>query len=65
MERMEADECNKAHDQLTRTTGFAPTDAIMALEIGGGNGIVNLEVSAVHGVPCVDADLMGRAYPTY
>ncbi|OAG36676.1 hypothetical protein AYO21_09151 [Fonsecaea monophora] len=31
----------------------------------GGNGLVNLEVAAAHGVPCVDVDLMGRAYPTY
>ncbi|EXJ82426.1 hypothetical protein A1O3_06239 [Capronia epimyces CBS 606.96] len=65
MERMEADECNKAHDELTRVLGLPPADAFMALEIGGGNGVVNLEVAAQHGVPCVDADYMGRAYPTY
>ncbi|EXJ81595.1 hypothetical protein A1O1_07659 [Capronia coronata CBS 617.96] len=65
MERMEADECNKAHDELTRVMGLPPVDAFMALEIGGGNGVVNLEVAAAHGVPCVDADYMGRAYPTY
>lgn len=65
MERMEADECNKAHDELTRVMGLPPADAFMALEIGGGNGVVNLEVAAAHGVPCVDADYMGRAYPTY
>ncbi|KAG9778266.1 hypothetical protein ABEF93_003512 [Exophiala dermatitidis] len=65
MERMEADECNKAHDELTRVMGLKPADAFMALEIGGGNGVVNLEVAAAHGVPCVDADYMGRAYPTY
>lgn len=64
MERMEADECNKAHDELTRVMGYAPADAFLALEIGGGNGVVNLGVSAAHGKPCVDADLMGRAYPT-
>lgn len=65
MERMEADECNKAHDELTRVLGLAPVDGLMALEIGGGNGLVNFEVAAAHGVPCVDADYMGRAYPTY
>lgn len=64
MERMESNECNKAHDELTRVMGYPPADAFMALEIGGANGIVNLEVAAAHGVTCVDADFMGRAYPT-
>ncbi|KAK5393581.1 hypothetical protein LTR79_009249 [Exophiala xenobiotica] len=64
MERMEANECNKAHDELTRVMGYAPVQGFLALEIGGANGLVNLEVSAAHGVPCVDADYMGRAYPT-
>ncbi|HEV2334871.1 MAG TPA: DUF917 domain-containing protein [Stellaceae bacterium] len=37
--------------------------AVMSLEIGGGNGIQPL-MAAVHlGVPVVDADTMGRAYP--
>lgn len=64
VERMESNECNKAHDELTRVMGYPPADAFMALEIGGANGIVNLEVAAAHGVTCVDADFMGRAYPT-
>lgn len=63
-ERMEASECSKAHDELTRIMGISPVDAFMAVEIGGGNGLVNLEVAAEHNVPCVDADFMGRAYPT-
>jgi uncharacterized protein len=37
--------------------------AVMSLEIGGGNGIQPL-MAAVHlGLPVVDADTMGRAYP--
>lgn len=64
-ERMEADECNKAYDELARIIGFARVDAFMAVEIGGGNGVVNLEVAAAHGVPCVDTDFMRRTYPTY
>src|SRR5207248_4065853 len=37
--------------------------AVMSLEIGGGNGIQPL-MAAVHlGIPVVDADTMGRAYP--
>jgi len=38
-------------------------DAVMALEIGGGNGILPLTVAALAGLPVVDADSMGRAYP--
>ncbi|OAP59626.1 hypothetical protein AYL99_06924 [Fonsecaea erecta] len=66
LERMEADECNKAQDEQARVLGLQrPMDGFMAVEIGGGNGMVNLEVSTAHGAPCVDADLMGRAYPTF
>lgn len=38
-------------------------DAIMALEIGGGNGLQPLLIGALTGLPVVDADTMGRAYP--
>ena len=37
--------------------------AVMSLEIGGGNGIRPLMAAAHLGLPVVDADLMGRAYP--
>ena len=64
MERLENSECLKAHDELMRVTGSPPVSGFVALEIGGGNGMVNLGVSAHYGVPCLDADYMGRAYPT-
>ncbi|RYH12317.1 DUF917 domain-containing protein [Tropicimonas sp. IMCC6043] len=38
-------------------------DAVMALEIGGGNGMHPMQVAAIGGYPVVDADTMGRAYP--
>lgn len=38
-------------------------DAVMSLEIGGGNGIHPMMVSALTAYPVVDADTMGRAYP--
>ncbi len=38
-------------------------DAVMALEIGGGNGLQPMLVAALTGLPVVDADAMGRAYP--
>src|SRR4029077_13988880 len=37
--------------------------AVMSLEIGGGNGIQPLMAGAHLGLPVVDADTMGRAYP--
>jgi uncharacterized protein len=37
--------------------------AVMSLEIGGGNGIQPLMAAAHRGLPVVDADTMGRAYP--
>ena len=38
-------------------------DAVMALEIGGGNGVHPMLVAALSGYPVIDADTMGRAYP--
>jgi DUF917 family protein len=40
-----------------------PFDAVMSLEIGGSNAFQPLMVAAVTGLPVVDADTMGRAYP--
>ena len=37
--------------------------AVMSLEIGGGNGIQPLMAAAHLGLPVVNADTMGRAYP--
>lgn len=38
-------------------------DAVMPIEIGGGNGLAPLVAAAQFGVPMVDADGMGRAFP--
>src|SRR5260370_1706676 len=38
-------------------------DAVMSLEIGGGNAIQPFMAAAVLGLPVVDADCMGRAFP--
>lgn len=37
--------------------------AVMAVEIGGGNGMQSLLAAAQLKIPVVDADAMGRAYP--
>lgn len=38
-------------------------DAVMTMEVGGGNAFQPLLVAAVTGLPVVDADAMGRAFP--
>jgi len=38
-------------------------DAVMSLEIGGSNAFQPLMVASVMGLPVLDADSMGRAYP--
>jgi hypothetical protein len=38
-------------------------DAVISVEIGGGNSIVPMIVAAYTGLPVVDADGMGRAFP--
>ncbi|MEP6758375.1 MAG: DUF917 domain-containing protein [Actinomycetota bacterium] len=40
-----------------------PIAAVMAGEIGGGNGVLPVAVAAELGLPLVDADGMGRAFP--
>ena len=41
----------------------APVAAVMAGEIGGGNGVVPVVIAAELGLPLVDGDGMGRAFP--
>lgn len=40
-----------------------PIDAIMSTEIGGSNGLLPLIVGLLVGLPVIDADCMGRAFP--
>lgn len=37
--------------------------AVYSSEIGGSNGLMGLVVAALCGIPCVDCDGMGRAFP--
>lgn len=37
--------------------------AVMSCEIGGGNGLEPLAIGARMGLPVLDADFMGRAFP--
>ena len=49
-------------EQLEATLGRSIT-AIMPIEIGGQNGLNPLVISAQQGIPVVDCDGMGRAFP--
>ncbi|KAI5306751.1 hypothetical protein KEM56_007307 [Ascosphaera pollenicola] len=47
-----------------RISGKNHFEAIIADEIGGGNGMSTFPTSAHYDIPVLDGDLMGRAYPT-
>jgi uncharacterized protein len=56
------DEGERLRDHLQHLTG-RPVAALMASEIGGGNGVLPATWAARMGLPLVDADGMGRAFP--
>src|SRR6202035_3171631 len=63
VEKIEAgDEGERLRDLMQRHTGRTVI-ALMAGEIGGGNGLIPITWAARMGLPVVDADGMGRAFP--
>ncbi len=56
------DECLQALRALEDYLG-RPADAVIAAEIGGSNSIEPMITAAQAGIPVVDADGMGRAFP--
>ncbi|KAK2813404.1 hypothetical protein FQN50_000720 [Emmonsiellopsis sp. PD_5] len=67
VERLAGDETEQAFLELMEYMKHDTFDAVMGLEIGGANGLQPLALGSTknHGRPVVDADWMGRAYPTY
>ncbi|KAK5658948.1 hypothetical protein OQA88_1766 [Cercophora sp. LCS_1] len=65
IEKLQGDEMMQAQTELYKICG-RPATHMIALEIGGGNGLQGLTLSASSNldIPCVDGDWMGRAYPT-
>ncbi|KAB5551244.1 hypothetical protein GE09DRAFT_167168 [Coniochaeta sp. 2T2.1] len=65
IEKLSADEMLQAQQELAAVTGRQPTHMI-AIEIGGMNGLQSMILGASSNmdVPALDADYMGRAYPT-
>lgn len=55
-------ELGLAMDEMTRLLG-RPVDATMPIEAGGINSTIPLVLAARRGLPVVDADGMGRAFP--
>ena len=57
-----AEEIGRALDLLEQGTG-RKIAAIMPIEIGGGNSLIPIAAAAERGLPIVDGDAMGRAFP--
>lgn len=56
------DDIDLAIDKLSKRLGRRP-DALMPIEIGGINSTIPIVASARSGIPLVNADGMGRAFP--
>lgn len=64
IEKLAGDEMMESQRTVYELVGRQP-DAVIALEIGGGNGLQGLLIGASTNmnIPTVDGDWMGRAYP--
>lgn len=51
-----------ALETIEGATKRIPT-AVMPIEVGGGNSMIPIAAAAVSGLPIIDADAMGRAFP--
>ena len=67
VERLQSIETVYAFEVLMEYLNHEKFDAVMGLEIGGANGLEPMLVgsSRFFDAPVIDADWMGRAYPTY
>ncbi|MDA5194016.1 DUF917 domain-containing protein [Govanella unica] len=59
---MNGAECDLAIDTMEKMTG-RKADYIISAEIGGLNSVIPVAMAARRGLPVVDADGMGRAFP--
>lgn len=67
VERLAQTETLQAVEELMEYFRHESFDAVMGLEIGGANGLEPLLLGSTKAFdrPVIDADWMGRAYPTY
>lgn len=61
-EKLDNYECSAAVQALSEVLP-QPITALIVAEVGGGNALEPLAVGLKRGLPVVDADLMGRAFP--
>lgn len=54
---------SKGSGESCSTAEPANLTALLSFEMGGGNGLEPLSVGARMGLPVLDADFMGRAFP--
>ncbi|CDO93425.1 unnamed protein product [Kluyveromyces dobzhanskii CBS 2104] len=62
-ERLHGSEMLEAASLIERWEG-KKADGVFNFEIGGGNGLSGIWTAFKKELPCIDLDLMGRAYPT-
>ncbi|KAG2059779.1 hydantoinase [Suillus hirtellus] len=54
-------------ERLLGNESIVKPEALCGIEIGGGNGMINMILGSTKytDIPCIDGDFMGRAYPTW
>jgi DUF917 family protein len=55
-------ELARVHEGLEQLIGRR-VDAVMSAEVGGANSTLPMSLAAIAGIPVVDGDLIGRAFP--
>jgi DUF917 family protein len=55
-------ELARVHEGLEQLLGRR-VDAVMSAEVGGANSTLPMSLAAIAGIPVVDGDLIGRAFP--
>ncbi|KAI1926920.1 hypothetical protein LOZ64_000052 [Ophidiomyces ophidiicola] len=58
------EELFKSVEMSVQISGYTHFEAIIADEIGGGNGLTSFSSGVHFDIPVIDGDLMGRAYPS-
>ncbi|KAH7312920.1 hydantoinase [Rhexocercosporidium sp. MPI-PUGE-AT-0058] len=64
IERLGGNMIGEAWEGLQKHLGIK-FSGVIAAEIGGSNGFAPLHMSNAYSIPCVDADVMGRAFPAF
>ncbi|KAL5316895.1 hypothetical protein ACEPPN_015947 [Leptodophora sp. 'Broadleaf-Isolate-01'] len=64
IERLGGNVIGEAWEGLQKHLGTM-FSGVMAAEIGGSNGFAPLHISNAYNIPCIDADVMGRAFPAF